>query len=105
VKLLKAIIRPERESAVIKALEREGIYGMTKIDVLGRGQQKGIQVGEVTYDELAKLMLMIVVEDADCPRTVETIRKAAFTGHFGDGRIFVLPVEQAVTIRTGENRL
>lgn len=100
--MIKAIIRPERETEAIKALEREGIYGMTKIDVLGRGRQRGIQVGEITYDELAKLMFMIVVEDQDCDRAVKAIRSAAYTGHFGDGRIFILPVEQAWTIRTGE---
>jgi len=105
VKLVKAIIRPEREAEVIKALENEGVYAMTKIDVLGRGRQKGIQVGEVSYDELAKLMLMIVVEDADCQRAVEAIRKSAFTGHFGDGKIFILPIEEVFTIRTGEARL
>lgn len=102
MKLIKAIIRPERETEVIQALEREGIYGMTKIDVLGRGRQQGIQVGEITYDELAKLMFMIVVEDQDCDRAVKAIRSAAYTGHFGDGRIFILSVEQAWTIRTGE---
>jgi len=76
MKLLKAIFRPEREDEVIRALERAGFYAMTKLDVLGRGRQKGIQVGEVTYDELAKLMLMIVVEDRDCDRAVEAIRIA-----------------------------
>jgi nitrogen regulatory protein PII 1 len=105
MKLIKAIFRPERETDVIKALEHEALYGMTKLDVLGRGRQKGIQVGEVTYDELAKLMLMIVVEDQDCERAVKAIQSAAYTGHFGDGRIFILPVEKTVTIRTGEEKL
>ena len=102
MKLLKAVIRPEREPEVIRALEKEGVYAMTKLDVLGRGRQKGIQVGDVTYDELAKLMLMIVVEDPDCERAARAIRRAAYTGHPGDGKVFVLPVEQAWTLRTGE---
>ncbi|MBI3610680.1 MAG: P-II family nitrogen regulator [Nitrospirae bacterium] len=105
MKLIKAILRPERESDVIQALEKEGLYAMTKVDVLGRGRQKGIQVGEVTYDELAKLMLMIIVEDQDSDRAVEAVRKAAYTGHFGDGKIFVQSVEQVYTIRTGETKL
>jgi nitrogen regulatory protein PII 1 len=105
MKLIKAIIRPERELEVIRALEKEGLYAMTKLDVVGRGRQKGIQVGETAYDELAKLMLMIVVEENDLQRATAAIRKAAFTGNYGDGRIFVLPVEQAITIRTGESRL
>lgn len=105
MKLIKAVLRPERESDVICALEKEGLYAMTKVDVLGRGRQRGVQVGEVTYDELAKLMLMIIVEDRDCDRAVEAIRKAAYTGHFGDGKIFILPVERVCTIRTGEATL
>ncbi len=105
MKLIKAIFRPEREAEVIKALENAELYAMTKLDVLGRGKQRGVQVGEATYDELAKLMLMIVVEDSDCDRAVEAIRKSAYTGHFGDGRIFILPVEQVITIRTGEAKL
>ena len=105
MKLIKAIFRPEREAEVIQALEKAGLYAMTKLDVLGRGKQRGVQVGEATYDELAKLMLMIVVEDRDVDRAVEAIRKSAYTGHFGDGRIFILPVEQILTIRTGEATL
>jgi nitrogen regulatory protein PII 1 len=105
MKMIKAIFRPEREAEVIQALEKAGLYAMTKLDVLGRGKQRGVQVGEATYDELAKLMLMIVVEDRDCARAVEAIRKSAYTGHFGDGRIFIFPVEQIITIRTGEATL
>ena len=105
MKMIKAIIRSEREDEAIKALEGEGLYALTKVDVLGRGKQRGIQIGEVIYEELAKLMLMIVVEDKDCDRAIKAIRSAAYTGHFGDGRIFVLPVEQAFTIRTGEAKL
>ena len=105
MKLIKAIFRPERESEVIRALEKEGLYAMTKVDVLGRGRQRGVQVGEATYDELAKLMLMIIVENSDCPRALEAIRKSAYTGHYGDGKIFILPVDQVLTIRTGEAKL
>jgi nitrogen regulatory protein PII 1 len=102
VKLIKAIFRPERENEVVRALEKEGLYAMTKVDVLGRGRQGGIEVGEVTYDEIAKLMLLIVVEDRDCDRAVKTVQKAAYTGRFGDGKIFIQPVEQSWTIRTAE---
>ncbi|MBI3995780.1 MAG: P-II family nitrogen regulator [Nitrospirae bacterium] len=105
MKLIQAIFRPEREAEVIRALEKAGLYAMTKLDVLGRGKQRGVQVGEATYDELAKLMLMIVVEDGDVDRAVAAIRKSAYTGHFGDGRIFILPVEHILTIRTGEATL
>ncbi len=104
MKLLKAIIRPEREIDVVCALERAGIYAMTKVDVLGRGQQKGVQVGDVVYDELAKLMLMVVVEDQDKDRAVRAIRKGAYTGRFGDGKVYVLPVDEVYTIRTGDSK-
>ena len=105
VKLIKAVIRPEKELDVVLGLEKEGFYSLTKFDVLGRGKQKGVQVGSAVYDELAKLMIMIVVEDADAPKVVRTIEDNAKTGNFGDGKIFVSEVEEAYTIRTGKNKL
>ncbi len=105
MKMIKAIIRPDKETEAIKALEAEGLYALTKMDVLGRGRQRGIQIGETIYEELSKLMLMVVVEDKDCDRAVKAIQSSTWSGHFGDGRIFVLPVEQAWTIRTGEAKL
>ena len=105
MKMIKAVIRPEKELDVVKGLEKEGFYSHTKWDVLGRGRQKGVQVGQTVYDELCKLMLMVVVEDGDVQRAVETVRTHAQTGHFGDGKIFVSDVKEAYTIRTGKNRL
>lgn len=102
MKLIKAIIRPEKETEVIQALEQAGLPALTKWDVLGRGRQKGIQVGAAVYGELSKLCLMLVVKDDEAPKAVETILKAAKTGHPGDGRIFVGDVKDAYTIRTGK---
>lgn len=102
MKLIKAIIRPEKEVAVMQQLERAGLSAMTKWDVLGRGRQNGIQMGSIVYGELAKLCLLVVVEDAQAPRAVETIMAAAQTGHPGDGRIFVSDVKASYTIRTGK---
>ena len=102
MKLIKAIIRPEKETEVIQGLEQAGISALTKWDVLGRGRQKGIQVGATVYGELSKLCLMLVVQDADAAKTVETILATAKTGHPGDGRIFVSEVKTAYTIRTGK---
>ena len=102
MKMIKAIIRPEKEADVLRQLESEGIYGMTKVDVLGRGKQRGVQVGNTIYEELAKLMLMIVVEDHESEKAVNAISKAAFTGNYGDGKIFISPVEEIYTVRTGE---
>ncbi len=105
MKMIKAIIRPEKEFDVVHGLEKEGFFSLTKLDVLGRGKQKGVQVGNATYDELAKLLLMVVVEDKDAARAVETIQSHARTGNFGDGKVFVSDVKEAFTIRTGRNRL
>ncbi len=105
MKMVKAIIRPEREFEVVDGLEKEGFYSLTKLDVLGRGKQRGVQVGTATYDELSKLMLILVVEDRDVQRVVETIQSHARTGNFGDGKIFVSEVKEAYTIRTGRAKL
>jgi len=102
MKMIRAIVRPEKEEEVVLALERAGIVSLTKMDVLGRGQQRGIQVGATIYDELPKVQLMIVVEDAQVDAALTAIEAGAKTGQRGDGKIFVSPVEVAYTIRTGE---
>jgi nitrogen regulatory protein PII 1 len=102
MKLIKAIVRPEKETDVIQGLEQAGLSALTKWDVLGRGRQKGIQVGGAVYDELSKLCVMLVVPDQDAPKAIEAILKSAKTGHPGDGRIFVSDVKSACTIRTGK---
>ena len=102
MKLIRAIIRPEREEPVVAALEAAGIVSLTKMDVLGRGQQRGIQVGASVYDEIPKVQLLIVVEDARVEAAVAAIEAAAKTGQYGDGKLFISPVDAAYTIRTGE---
>ena len=102
MKMIRAIIRPEKEDEVIKSLENAGFSSITKMDVLGRGKQKGIQVGSAVYDELAKTMILVVVEDSMCAKATEAITQAAKTGNFGDGKIFLSSVESALTIRTGK---
>lgn len=101
--LVRAIIRPEKVGVVLSELLSAGYPAVTKMDVYGRGKQKGVKVGEVFYDEIPKEMLLMVVEDADKDDVVKIIMKYARTGengHFGDGRIFVSPVEEAYTIST-----
>jgi nitrogen regulatory protein P-II 1 len=106
MKKIEAIIREERLDPVKKALEEIGILGMTVSEVSGRGQQKGIalqwRVGEYRVDFLPKLKLEIVCEDKECDPAVNAIMQAAKTDRVGDGKIFVLPVESAYRIRTGE---
>lgn len=99
-KLVQAIIRPEKEKDVLASLEKAGIKGFTRLDVVGRGRQKGLHVGPVHYDELSKVWLMIAVEADDADRAVETIKIAARTGNPGDGKVFVSPLVDSRTIRT-----
>ena len=105
MKMIRAIIKPEKAEEVVNALEKEGVISLTKVDVFGRGKQKGIQVGSSIYDELPKVMLMIVVEDAKADKVIDVIGDNARTGNIGDGKIFVSAVDEAYTIRTGEKGL
>jgi nitrogen regulatory protein PII 1 len=103
--MIQTIVRPERVHVVMKALLEAGFPAITKMDVFGRGKQRGLKVGDVTYDELPKEMLMLVVDDADKDLVVETILRAARTGTrgaYGDGKVFVLPVEAAWTVSSAK---
>jgi len=106
MKMVKAIIKPERFEFVKKALEDNGFVGMTITEVKGRGEQKGITLeyrgGLMTVDLLPKIQLEIVVRDTDVDKLVVTLTEAARTGKIGDGKIFIMPVEKSIRIRTGE---
>ncbi len=106
MKKIEAIIREEKLEPVRKALEDNGYFGMTISEVSGRGRQKGIplqwRVGEYRVDFLPKIKIEVVVLDDDVPQVVHAINTRARTGDMGDGKIFVLPVENAVRVRTGE---
>ncbi len=105
MKMIRAIIRPNKEEKVVEHLEKEGFYSLTKMNVFGRGKQKGIRVGTVCYDELPKVMLMLVVNEEDVPKAVNVIQNSARTGNIGDGKIFVSDVSEVYTVRTGESGL
>jgi len=106
MKMVKAIIKPERFEFVKKALEEKGFISMTLSEVKGRGEQKGITLeyrgGLMTVDFLPKIQLEIVIRDSDVDNLVATITEAARTGKIGDGKIFIMPVEKSIRIRTGE---
>ncbi len=102
MKMVRAIVRPEKENDVVLALEAKGFPALTKANVFGRGRQKGLSVGAVHYDELPKVMLLIVVPDQDVETVLQVIQDTARIGYEGDGRIFVSPVLESYTIRTGE---
>lgn len=97
MKMVRAIIRPEKTEEVVDALAGKGYIALTRIDVVGRGKQKGIVAGNVYYDELSKVMLMLVVEDGNAQEVVDTVNEAAYTGNFGDGKVFITPVDTAYT--------
>jgi nitrogen regulatory protein PII 1 len=106
--LIRAIVRPEMVNAVMLELLEAGFPAVTKMDVFGRGKQRGVVIGDIQYDEIAKEMLWVVVNDEDKDDVVKVIIRTARTGekgHFGDGRIFVSPVEDAYTISTGQQGL
>ena len=103
--LLRAIVRPEKSTIVMKALFESGFPAVTKLAVFGRGKQRGIKVGNVTYDELPKDLLMIVIPEKDKDFVIETIMDSARTGdkgQFGDGKIFVTKVDESYTISSGK---
>jgi nitrogen regulatory protein P-II 1 len=106
MKMVKAIIKPERFEFVKKALEDKGFVSMTITDVKGRGEQKGIALeyrgGIMTVDILPKVQIEIVVRDKGLDDLITTLTAAARTGKIGDGKIFVMPVEKSIRIRTGE---
>src|SRR5512138_1930853 len=106
MKLVKTIIKPERFEFVKKALEDKGFKGMTITEVKGRGEQKGITLeyrgGLMTVDLLPKIQIEIVVMDDAVDPLIGAIMESARTGKIGDGKIFVLPVEKSIRIRTGE---
>ena len=103
MKMIMAVIRPERLQHVKDALKEVGINAMTITDVRGRGQQSGLKfsnrVGTFVVDELEKTKIEIVIEDGQKDDAIKAIRAVASTGHMGDGRIFVMPVEEDIRIR------
>ena len=105
MKMIRAVIRPEAVDKVADSLEAGGFAALTRIEVFGRGKQKGIKVGNVVYDNLPKTMLMLVVDDDLVEKSVQIIEGAARTGNIGDGKIFVSSVDEAYTIRTGQRGL
>ena len=106
MKLIKAIVKPFKLEEVKDALAELGIEGMTVSEVKGFGRQKGhteiYRGSEYTVDFLPKIKIELVIPDNRVEAAVEAIQTAAQTGRIGDGKIFILPVEGAIRIRTGE---
>lgn len=108
MQLIRAIVRSEKSATVIKSLFESGYVAVTKVPVVGRGKQRGIKIGDIVYDEIPKDLLMIVIKDEDKDFAVTTIMEAARSGEkgaFGDGKIFISPVDEAYTISSGSKEL
>ena len=109
MKLLKAIIRPNKVDDVKDALAKLNLSGMTVTEVRGHGKQKGhtavYRGKEYNVSLLPKMQVEVVVPDAVAEEAIRAIVEAARTGEIGDGRVFVLPVEQSYRIRTGEREI
>jgi nitrogen regulatory protein PII 1 len=102
--MIRSIVRPEKANDVLAGLLEAGYPAVTRISVYGRGKQRGLTAGGVTYDELPKEMLLTVIKDKDKEFVVNTVIEKARTGSegaFGDGKIFVTPVFEAYTISSG----
>ena len=107
MKMVMAIFKPFKLDEVRDALTSLGIQGLTVSEVKGFGRQKGqteiYRGAEYAVSFLPKIMVEVVLDDGLVERAVEAIRRSAGTGKIGDGKIFVMPVEQAIRIRTGES--
>jgi nitrogen regulatory protein P-II 1 len=106
MKKIEAIIKPFKLDDVKDAILKLGVSGITITEVKGFGRQKGhkeiYRGAEYVVDFLPKIRIEVVVATDIVPRVVDVIKKNAYTGEIGDGKIFVMPVEKAIRIRTGE---
>ncbi len=106
MKKIEAIIKPFKLDDVKEALNQLGIKGMTLTEVKGYGRQKGhkeiYRGAEYVVDFIPKVKLELIVKAEQVDEIVEVIRQAALTGKIGDGKIFVMPIEQVIRVRTGE---
>lgn len=106
MKYIVAVIQPDRLQEVLDALEKADVHLVTAVQVMGRGRQKGVAQVYRGHKEagslLRKVKIEIAINDDFVERTVEAIKNAAHTGNIGDGKIFILPIEQCIRIRTGE---
>jgi nitrogen regulatory protein P-II 1 len=104
--MIQAVVRPERFENIKKALEERNHIAMTIMEVKGRGEQKGVQLQyrgkTIEVDLLPKMKIELVVRDEDVDPIIAIIRAAGRTGKIGDGKIFILPVEKVVRVRTDE---
>ena len=102
MKMVVAVVRPEKLKAVEDDLKTAGFPSLTEFSVRGRGKQQGITIGAMKYEKLPKEVVIMVCRDGDVEQILDIIVKTGRTGSIGDGKVFVLNVEDSITIRTGQ---
>ncbi|MFD7663327.1 P-II family nitrogen regulator [Streptomyces sp. NPDC059788] len=106
MKLITAVIKPYRLDEVKEALQSFGVHGLTVTEASGYGRQRGhtevYRGAEYTVDLVPKVRIEVLVDDADAAELMDIVVKAARTGKIGDGKVWSIPVEEAVRVRTGE---
>jgi len=102
--MIRAVVRPDKKEVVLDELSAAGFHAATVVDVVGRGKQKGIKFGDIVYDEIPKSLIMLVVNDDDKDDVLAVILRSAKTGGegaFGDGKIFISPMDEVYTVSSG----
>jgi nitrogen regulatory protein PII 1 len=102
--MIRAVVRPDKKDVVLDELSAAGFHAATVFDVVGRGKQKGIKFGDVVYDEIPKSLIMLVIHDGDKEDVLDVILRYAKTGEegaFGDGKIFISPMDEVYTVSSG----
>jgi nitrogen regulatory protein P-II 1 len=106
MKLITAIVKPSKVDDIKRALQADGVHGMTVSETRGFGRQKGhteiYRGAEYTVDFIPKVRIEVLADDADCDHIVDLIVTTANSGSIGDGKLWVTPVETVIRIRTGE---
>ena len=106
MKLITAVVKPFKLEDVKRAVEEQGVHGMTVTEASGFGRQRGhtevYRGAEYTVDLVPKVRIEFVVDDADVPRVIDAVVGSAHTGKIGDGKVWVTPVESIIRVRTGE---
>ena len=106
MKLITAVVKPFKLEDVKRAVEEQGVHGMTVTEASGFGRQRGhtevYRGAEYTVDLVPKVRIEFVVDDADVPRVIDAVVGSAHTGKIGDGKVWVTPVDSIIRVRTGE---
>ena len=106
MKLITAVVKPFKLEDVKRAVEEQGVHGMTVTEASGFGRQRGhtevYRGAEYSVDLVTKVRIEFVVDDADVPRVIDAVVGSAHTGKIGDGKVWVTPVESIIRVRTGE---